>query len=68
MREERRILVNARTAVNYVMVAPVHRRLAADPRVGFFFIASEEPEQALKRCRTLGLDAVEHARNRAVRG
>jgi hypothetical protein len=46
MREERRILVNARTAVNYVMVAPVHRRLAADPRVGFFFIASEEPSRA----------------------
>ena len=43
---ERRILVNARTAVNYVMVAPVHRQLAADPRVRFSFIASEEPARA----------------------
>jgi hypothetical protein len=46
MPEQRRILVNARTAVNYVMVAPVHRRLAADPRVRFYFMASEEPSRA----------------------
>jgi GT2 family glycosyltransferase/CDP-glycerol glycerophosphotransferase (TagB/SpsB family) len=46
MRNQRRILVNARTSVNYVMVAPVHRRLAADPRVRFSFMASEEPARA----------------------
>ena len=58
MREQRRILVNARTAVNYVMVAPVHRRLAADPRVHFSFIASEEPSRA----RTIFRDAGPGAR------
>ena len=39
----RRILVDARTPVNYTMVAPVHRAMAADPRVSFHFTASEEP-------------------------
>ena len=41
----RRILVDARTPVNYTMVAPVYRAMAADPRVSFFFTASEEPER-----------------------
>ena len=58
MHEERRILVNARTPVNYVMVAPLHRRLAADPRVRFYFIASEEPARA----RTIFRDAGPEAR------
>ena len=58
MHEERRILVNARTPVNYVMVAPLHRRLAADPRVRFYFIASEEPTRA----RTIFRDAGPEAR------
>jgi len=39
----RRILVDARTAVNYTMVAPIVRGMAADPRVRFYFTASEEP-------------------------
>lgn len=39
----RRILVDARTPVNYVMVAPVVRAMQADSRVQFFFTASEEP-------------------------
>jgi hypothetical protein len=41
----RRILVDARTPVNYTMIAPIHRAMAADPRVSFFFTASEEPER-----------------------
>jgi len=41
----RRILVDARTPVNFTMVAPVYRALAADPRVSFFFTASEEPHR-----------------------
>ena len=57
MSEARRILVNARTAVNYVMVAPVHRRLAADPRLRFSFIASEEPTRAQAIFRDAGPDA-----------
>jgi GT2 family glycosyltransferase len=56
MRDQRRILVNARTAVNYVMVAPVHRRMAADPRVRVSFIASEEPARARTIFREAGPD------------
>jgi CDP-glycerol:poly(glycerophosphate) glycerophosphotransferase len=41
----RRVLVDARTPVNYTMVAPIHRAMAADPRVSFYFTASEEPER-----------------------
>lgn len=43
--ETRRVLVDARTGVNYVMVAPVLRAMAADPRVEFFFTASDEPQR-----------------------
>lgn len=41
----RRILVDARTPVNYTMVAPTYRAMAADPRVSFYFTASEEPHR-----------------------
>lgn len=41
----RRILVDSRTPLNYEMVAPVARAMAADPRVSFAFTASEEPER-----------------------
>jgi hypothetical protein len=39
----RRILVDARTPVNFTMVAPVVRAMQDDPRIEFFFTASEEP-------------------------
>jgi hypothetical protein len=39
----RRILVDGRTPVNYEMVAPVVRAMAADARVRFAYTASEEP-------------------------
>ena len=39
----RRLLVDARTPVNFTMVAPVVRAMARDPRVEFSFTASEEP-------------------------
>ncbi len=41
----RRILVDGRTPVNYTMVAPIVRAMRSDPRVEFFFTASEEPER-----------------------
>lgn len=41
----RRILVDARTPVNFTMVAPVYRAMAADPRIAFSFTASEEPRR-----------------------
>jgi hypothetical protein len=39
----RHVLVDSRTAVNYEMVAPVLRLMAADDRVHFSFTASEAP-------------------------
>lgn len=41
----RTILVDARTPVNFTMVAPLVRAMSADPRVSFFFTASEEPDR-----------------------
>jgi hypothetical protein len=56
-RDLRRILFNARTAMNYAMVAPVHRAMAVDPRIEFYFTASEAPEQAPSILREAGADA-----------
>ncbi len=39
----RRILVDSRTPVNFTMVAPVVRAMERDPRLEFYFTASEEP-------------------------
>jgi CDP-glycerol glycerophosphotransferase (TagB/SpsB family) len=41
----RELLVDARTGVNFVVFAPVLRAMAADPRVGFSFTASNEPSR-----------------------
>lgn len=41
----RRILVDGRTPVNFTMVAPVVRAMAGDPRIEFWFTASEEPDR-----------------------
>ena len=41
----RRILVDARTPVNFTIVAPIYRAMASDNRVDFFFTASEEPRR-----------------------
>lgn len=41
----RTVLVDARTPVNFTMVAPIYRAMAADPRVEFYFSASEEPDR-----------------------
>ena len=53
----RHILVDARTAVNYSMFAPVHAAMAADERVCFSFCASEEPSRAVSIFREAGKDA-----------
>ena len=42
----RRVLVDSRTPVNYVMVAPIIKAMGHDPRVEFLFTASEEPRRA----------------------
>jgi CDP-glycerol glycerophosphotransferase (TagB/SpsB family) len=40
---QRRLLVNARTAMNYGTMAPVVERLQLDPRIQLYFTASESP-------------------------
>jgi hypothetical protein len=42
--DRRRLLVNARTAMNYSTIAPISERLQSDPRLEFYFTASENPE------------------------
>ena len=39
----RRLLVNARTAMNYATIAPIVERLQRDERLEFYFAASENP-------------------------
>src|SRR5919112_4703456 len=43
--ERRRVLVNARTAMNYITVAPMVERLQRDDRLEFYFASSENPRQ-----------------------
>jgi len=46
--EQRRILVDAKTAMNYATVAPIVKRLQRDPRLELFFTASESPGDVAK--------------------
>lgn len=39
----RRILVNARTPVNYMCAAPIYLAMKDDPRVQFYFTSTEDP-------------------------
>jgi hypothetical protein len=55
--DRRRVLFNARTAMNYAIVAPVHRAMLSDPRVEFYFTASEMPDRAAEILRGAGSDA-----------
>jgi hypothetical protein len=41
--DRRRILVDARTPVNFTMVAPTFRAMERDSRISFYFTATEEP-------------------------
>jgi hypothetical protein len=41
--DRRRLLVNARTAMNYATIAPIVERMRPDRRVEFYFTASESP-------------------------
>jgi len=44
--DRRRLLVNARTAMNYATIAPIVERLQRDERLKFYFAASENPTLA----------------------
>src|SRR5258708_4705468 len=47
------VLVNARTAMNYSVIAPICREMH-DPRVSFFFTASEKPAAVKTVYREIG--------------
>lgn len=55
--ERRSILVNSRTAMNYSIIAPIHRAMQADPRVTFFFTSSEDPARNAEVYREAGPSA-----------
>jgi hypothetical protein len=63
----RRVLVDARTPVNFTMIAPVYRAMAADRRVEFLFTASEEPHRLGEIYRQSSVRLVSSARARAMR-
>ena len=43
--DQRRVLVNSRTAMNYAIVRPIIEAMRDDRRVQFYFTASEQPER-----------------------
>ena len=53
--ERRRLLVNARTAMNYATISPIVERLQRDERLEFYFAASESPAHT----RSIYADAVQ---------
>lgn len=64
----RRILVDARTPVNFTVAAPLYRAMAGDNRVDFFFTASEEPHLVREIYRgTKGLRLIDPSDARGMR-
>jgi hypothetical protein len=57
----RRVLVDARTAMNFAILAPVFERLQRDPRVEVLFTA-DRPADVVAAVRAAGLRARIHAR------
>jgi hypothetical protein len=66
MREKRRILVDARTRMNYAMFAPVHAAMRGDPRLRFAFISSDDPSRNREIFADAGADATLVGRLRAA--
>ncbi|HEY6329787.1 MAG TPA: CDP-glycerol glycerophosphotransferase family protein [Blastocatellia bacterium] len=52
----RNVLVDARRPMNYAVIAPIHKSLGNDPRVKFYFTASEQPASAREIYRYAGDD------------
>jgi hypothetical protein len=44
--DARSVLINARTPMNYAVMAPVHKAMRDDPRVALYFMAGENPHRA----------------------
>jgi CDP-Glycerol:Poly(glycerophosphate) glycerophosphotransferase len=57
----RRVLVDARTAMNFAILAPVFERLQRDPRLDVFF-AADRPADILEAVRATGIRSRIHTR------
>lgn len=57
----RRVLVDARTAMNFAILAPIYERLQRDPRVDVVFTA-DDPEQVAPAAASAGVKSRVHAR------
>ena len=55
--QSRSVLVDSRTAMNYSIIAPIHRSMQADPRINFFFTSSEDPTHNAEIYREAGMSA-----------
>ena len=55
--DRRSVLVDGWTSMNYTMVAPIHRAMAGDPRVQFYFTASASPRDGRRIFREAGNQA-----------
>jgi hypothetical protein len=58
---KRRVLVDARTAMNFAILAPVFERLQRDPRIAVLFTA-DRPADVIAAARASGVHAKIHAR------
>jgi len=67
--DKRRLLINARTAMNFAIVSPIYKALRDDPRIEFYFTASEKPQDSwtIYREGGLGLKVVNPRRAAIIR-
>ena len=50
----RAVLIDARRPMNYSVIAPIYNRMRGDPRIRFYFVASEQPGRARQIYREAG--------------
>src|SRR5687768_8894056 len=55
--ENRSVLVDSRTPMNYAIMAPIHKAMRRDPRVTFYFTSSEDPQRSAEIYREASTDA-----------
>jgi hypothetical protein len=64
--QTRHVVLDAKTAMEYAMMAPVHRALAADPRIRVSCMSSQRPDRWRSIYREPGTDGCELTPRRAL--
>jgi hypothetical protein len=64
--EARHVVLDAKTAMEYAMMAPVRRKLAADPRIRVSCMSSQRPDQWQSIYRESGMEGSELSPRRAL--